>query len=127
MPALAASAIDVSDGLVADLGHIAEASRVRIVVEAARIPRSRALKALWGDGAKAIVRAATAGDDYQIAFTAAPARAAELAAAALRTKTRITRIGSVQKGLGVILLGEDGRAIPVSRAGFAHFEAVRKR
>ncbi len=76
---LASAAIDVSDGLLADLGHIAEVSGVRIVVEAERIPRSDALRALWGDGIEAIVRAATAGDDYQIAFTAPLAKETEIA------------------------------------------------
>ncbi len=78
---LASASLDVSDGLMADLGHIAEVSKVRIAVEAAAIPRSAALRALWGDGAEAIVRAVTAGDDYELAFTA-PASAREAIQAA---------------------------------------------
>ena len=67
---LASAALDVSDGLIADLGHIAEVSRVRIVVHAPRIPLSSAYVALWGQDTGARLRAATAGDDYEIAFTA---------------------------------------------------------
>ena len=51
---IASAALDVSDGLIADLGHIADVSKVRIVVEASRIPLSSALRAFWGEGSDAI-------------------------------------------------------------------------
>jgi thiamine-monophosphate kinase len=111
---LASAAIDMSDGLLADLGHLADVSGVRIVVEAERIPRSDALRALWGDTLEAIVRAATAGDDYQIAFTAPPSKVAEISNA-------VTRIGTVEQGSGIVLLDAQGGEIPVRRKGFAHF------
>jgi thiamine-monophosphate kinase len=63
---IASAAIDVSDGLLADLGHLADVSNMRIDIDAARIPRSRALRDLWGPGEPALVRAATAGDDYEM-------------------------------------------------------------
>jgi thiamine-monophosphate kinase len=113
---LASAAIDVSDGLLADLGHIADVSGVRIVVEALRIPRSDALRALWGDTLEAIVCAATAGDDYQIAFTVSPAKEAAVA-----SSVQVTRIGTVEQGSGVVLLDAQGREIVVARKGFAHF------
>jgi len=109
---IASAALDVSDGLIADLGHIAEVSGVRIVVEAARIPRSPALRALWGDGNEAILRAATAGDDYEIAFTVPPRD--EIPAG-------VSRIGVVEKGAGIVLLDAEGREIAVPRAGYRHF------
>jgi thiamine-monophosphate kinase len=114
---LASAAIDVSDGLLADLGHVADVSGVRIAVEAERIPRSDALRALWGDGIDAIVRAATAGDDYQIAFTAPLAKEAEIASVSVQ----VTRIGTVEQGSGVVLLDAQGREIAVPRKGFVHF------
>ena len=80
----ATASVDVSDGLIADLGHVSAASHVKIEIEAKAIPRSDALRAFWGDAPEAIVRAATAGDDYQIAFTADPAREAEIHAAAAK-------------------------------------------
>jgi len=116
---VAGAAIDVSDGLLADLGHIADVSRVRIAVEAARIPRSAALRALWGDTVDAIVRAATAGDDYEIAFTAA--REERVMEAAGRAGIPVIRIGRVEEGAGLVLHDAQGREIAVARAGFTHF------
>ena len=110
---LASAALDVSDGLIADLGHIAEASGVRIVVEAECIPRSPQLAALWGNGEDAIVRAATAGDDYEIAFTATVPIADPL--------TPVSCIGRVDRGAGVVLLDARGAEIAVPRPGFRHF------
>ncbi|HEY0283552.1 MAG TPA: thiamine-phosphate kinase [Rhizomicrobium sp.] len=115
---VASAALDVSDGLIADLSHIADVSRVRIVVEAGLIPRSSALRALWGDSPEAIVRAATAGDDYEIAFTASEAKAGEAAGLG---GAAVTRIGRVEEGAGVALLDSDGREIEVAHTGFTHF------
>ena len=116
---IASAALDVSDGLIADLMHIADVSSVRIIVEAARIPRSPALLALWGDTPAAIVRAATAGDDYEITFTA-PSEAGVMDAAR-RAGTSVTRIGRVERGAGVALVDGKGHEIAVPRAGFTHF------
>ncbi len=118
---LASAALDVSDGLIADLGHISEVSRVRIVVDAERIPRSPALSALWGDGPDAILRAATAGDDYEIAFTAPASVESTIAEAARASGIPVTRIGHVAEGTGVALMGADGREIAVSKPGYTHF------
>jgi thiamine-monophosphate kinase len=114
---IATAALDVSDGLVADLGHIADVSGVRIVLESERIPLSPALRRFWGSSAEAVVRAATAGDDYEIAFTA-PSVPASLAA---ESGVPVTRIGRVEAGAGVVLTDSGGREIPVPRAGFRHF------
>ncbi len=115
---LASASADVSDGLLADLGHIASASGVKIEVEAQAIPRSQALRAWWGDGTPAIIRAAIAGDDYQIAFTADPARESEIRAAA--GNIAVTRIGTVRAGQGVDLL-DQGQPVAVPRSGYRHF------
>jgi thiamine-monophosphate kinase len=116
---VASAALDVSDGLIADLSHIAEVSHVRIAVEAGRIPRSSALRALWGDTPEAIVRAATAGDDYEIAFTASSEE--KVTDAAKLGGVAVARIGRVEEGSGVALLDSNGREIAVARGGFTHF------
>ncbi len=117
---LANAAIDVSDGLLADLGHIAETSGVRIEVEASRIPLSPQLRALWGEDC--VIHATTSGDDYEIAFTVADNRQGLIEGIAkLKAATRITEIGRVVAGQGVALLDGNGREIPVPRRGFTHF------
>lgn len=104
---IASACCDVSDGLLADLGHIAEASGVRIVIEAEKVPMSPALRALWGDDA--ILRAVTAGDDYELAFTAP------------RAGSPAAQIGRVEAGAGIVLVNADGGEIALSRAGWTHF------
>jgi thiamine-monophosphate kinase len=114
----ASASVDVSDGLIADLGHLAKASGVRIELDGGRLPVPACLKAWWGRDA--IARAATAGDDYQIAFTADPAREAEIMQAASSMGMRTTRIGKVSAGEGVHLL-IDGAEVTVPAPGYRHF------
>jgi len=104
---IAHASVDVSDGLIADLGHLASASGVGIVVEGERVPLSPALKALWG--ADTMARAVAAGDDYQIAFTAPPGR-----------NGPFTCIGHVRAGEGVSL-SVDGKEVAVPQPGYRHF------
>jgi thiamine-monophosphate kinase len=115
---VASASIDVSDGLFADLGHLAAASSRKLVLDAAAIPRSAALRAFWGDDAAAIVRAVTAGDDYQIAFTAGDHDS--VAAMARAASVDVAHIGEVQAGQGVELLLE-GAPLAVHRPGYRHF------
>jgi thiamine-monophosphate kinase len=115
---VASASLDVSDGLLADLGHIADVSRVNITVAAGALPLSKPLKVLWGEDEDAALKAATAGDDYELAFTAASHGA--VMAAAASAGVAVTRIGKVSAGRGVVLLGKNGE-IPVRRAGYRHF------
>jgi thiamine-monophosphate kinase len=114
------ASIDVSDGLVADLGHVAAASGIGIVIDAASIPLSDALRAFWGADAGAIVRAATTGDDYQIAFTADRDVEAPLLFRAKALGVTLTRIGAVVAGEGVELR-LDGKVLAIPKAGYRHF------
>jgi thiamine-monophosphate kinase len=118
---LATASIDVSDGLVADLGHIADVSGVRIAVHAGQVPLSSALRGVWGTDDRAVRRAATAGDDYEIAFTCRPTNAGRVRTAALLAKTRVTEIGTVERGRGVVLLDSNDKAIKTGRRGYTHF------
>jgi thiamine-monophosphate kinase len=104
---IAHASVDISDGLIADLGHIASASGVCIAVEGERVPLSQPLRVLWGEDA--LQRAVVAGDDYQTAFTAPPG-----------LKGPFTPIGEVIAGEGVNLL-RDGRAVVLPKTGYRHF------
>lgn len=115
---IATASLDVSDGLIADLGHIAEVSGVAITLEAAKIPLSAATAALW-PGEDGILRAAASGDDYEIAFTAASEPA--VFAATAQSGVPVTRIGTVLAGSGVQVTGRDGQPLPLAKRGYVHF------
>lgn len=117
---IAAASLDVSDGLIADLGHIAATSAVRVVIEAAKVPLSQPLQALWG-GAKAVVRAATAGDDYELAFAAPVESRDSIERAATAAGVAVAEIGRCEAGQRVALVDRNGREIAVSRPGYVHF------
>lgn len=112
---IAHAAVDISDGLVADIGHIASASELHIVLEAAAIPLSDAAK---GADIKAIL---TGGDDYELAFTAAPENREKIAAIAVEAGVKLSRIGHVTGGHGVQVLAANGMPIILEKPGFTHF------
>jgi len=119
---LATAAIDVSDGLLADLGHICKLSRVGATVDLAAIPLSPiGTKHVPSDaGRNAIV---AGGDDYELCFTAHPNSRESIQDLAKMMDVLLTRIGQVKRGKGVSLLGTDGKAVKIDGRGFDHFSA----
>jgi thiamine-monophosphate kinase len=113
---LASAAMDVSDGLIADLGHMAEASSVAAVVEAAQAPLSPA-----GSRADRLDLALTGGDDYEILFTAPPGAEAAVAALAGELSIPLARIGRIEAGAGVTAVNADGAALEFTSRGWRHF------
>lgn len=109
---LATAALDVSDGLLADVGHIAQASAVAIDIEAAAVPLTAALQ--QAAGPLALEKALSGGDDYVLAFTLPAARLSELPAGC-------QVIGRVRAGRGVQVLDAQGRAQAFGRSGYQHF------
>ncbi len=116
---LASAAIDISDGLVADLRHIAEASGVGVAIEADALPLSPAARrAVEADPAR-LSRALAGGDDYEIAFTTS-AGDATVEALAQALSLPITRIGRVTREKGVMVNGAPASALVSGPGGYRH-------
>lgn len=118
--ALAHSAIDISDGLLGDLAHICERSGVGATIDYSAVPCPAELWPLR-DEARVMRAVLAGGDDYELCFTAAPARAAEIEALALTLDIALTRIGGIVEGNAVNILDAGGRPLPVEDRGFDHF------
>lgn len=112
----ATAALDISDGLLADCGHIASASQVALQIELERLPLSAPLRAFAGEQ-QARVCALSGGDDYRLAFTLPPALFDELQA----DWPEVRAIGRVLAGSGVQLLDANGQPIESPRGGYQHF------
>jgi len=112
----ATAALDISDGLLADCGHIAAASGVLLCIEQQKLPLSEALVRFVGRD-QALQYGLAGGDDYVLAFTL-PAN--ELPAL-LTAGWPVHVIGRVAAGEGVQLLAADGRAITLASQGYNHF------
>jgi thiamine-monophosphate kinase len=116
---VASACLDVSDGLLQDLGHLCDASGVGARLETARLPLPDA-RAAARAGRDPLALACGGGEDYELLFSARPDRAAAVASAAARTRTAVTHIGAVVRGGGVRLLDERGRAHTVRVRGHDH-------
>ena len=116
---VATSAIDVSDGLIGDLRHILRRSGVGAVVRVDALPRSAVMQAM----PEALQRECTlaGGDDYELVFTAPPAAADRVQAAARHAGTRVTCIGRIESLAGLRLLDAAGRNVPDTFNSFDHF------
>jgi thiamine-monophosphate kinase len=118
---VATSAIDVSDGLLGDLAHILRRSSVGATLEVDAVPRSQVL----ASQALALQRECTlaGGDDYELVFTAPPAQAPAVQAAAQRAGTAVTRIGRIEVGRALTLIDAQGQCVPHSFGSFDHFKS----
>ena len=116
---LARSAIDVSDGLAGDLGHIVERSQVAAVVEYERIPRSAVFKTV--DAALERECLLSGGDDYELVFTAPASRRDAVEALGRELGLALTRIGAIEAGEARVVV-RDARGEPLAHGGgYDHF------
>jgi thiamine-monophosphate kinase len=128
---VASAAIDVSDGLLGDLGHILQSSGVGATVQTGAAP---ALLGAWAnpasvrlacvpalDAPRATQLVFAGGDDYELVFTAPPAQRAAVQAAAQDSATPVTRIGQVDAESGLRLVDDAGHAVANTFSSFDHF------
>jgi thiamine-monophosphate kinase len=112
---------DVSDGLLADLGHICEASGVGAEIALEAVPLSSPARRLAAADAELPVRLASRGDDYELLFAVPPEASEEIGKLSAELALPITEIGRIDGGGRVRLLDAQGREIPVEAAGYRHF------
>ena len=118
---LASAMLDVSDGLLGDLGHILEQSAVGAVIDEHALPLAP-LQAACDDAGLAFRACTTGGDDYELLFTAPTARRAEIGALAERLHLPLHRIGTITPAdQGLRLRGHDGQLRPLAARGYDHF------
>lgn len=118
---LASAAIDVSDGLLADLGHICASSSLAAIIRSEKIPLSPSLIAAVGD-TQGLSLALSGGDDYELCFTAPAAAHDKVMAVAEASDVAIHVIGEIVEGSGVNCVDGSGKTFITDGAGYRHFE-----
>jgi len=116
---IAGAAMDVSDGLVQDLGHLCRAGGLAATIETAAVPLSEPARAA---GSGWLATCLTGGDDYELLLAIPPAREAALIDAAADAGMSVTRIGRFHAGEPVVaVLGGDGSPMTLPTGGWSHF------
>lgn len=118
---LARAAMDVSDGLVQDIGHLARAAGCAAVIDAAAVPLSAPVRAALAADATQLTRILGGGDDYELIFAADPADAPAIRDAADAARTSVARIGRFLDGEGVRVLDGQGAEMSLPSRGWSHF------
>jgi thiamine-monophosphate kinase len=119
---IATSAIDISDGLLGDLGHILERSQVGAKLEFPALPTLPVVRDYLHEAvARDCVLAG--GDDYELCFTAPAGQREAVTSAAQSVGVPITRIGRITAEPGLAVIGSDGQPLPIERTGYDHFAA----
>lgn len=123
---IANAAVDVSDGLLADLRHLCGASELAAVIEVSRVPLSSAARAVLATHSWHSTTVLTGGDDYEILFTAPPEAVNDLAELSRTLDVPITAIGrmrslSTGKESQITVLDDSGECLILDRFGWTHF------
>jgi thiamine-monophosphate kinase len=116
---LASACMDVSDGLVGDLGHICARSRVRAVIGADRVPLSDPARRAIERDPSLLKLAISGGDDYELLFTAPAAQGDAIAELAKETGVPLTEIGHIEAGEGVEVV-QAGRTLTLENTSYRH-------
>lgn len=125
---VAHSAIDISDGLLADLGHILTSTNVAAVIELDCIPCTSRLKNKLCQGEEIIRQLAidcllSGGDDYELCFTASKNKRVVIEQLEQQIGVKLSRIGKIVAGEGLIILNNDGNPLIFNKKGYDHFPA----
>lgn len=118
---IAHACIDLSDGLLADLGHVCRASGCAAEIAIADLPASTTLRSAFDDSGRRGTLQACEGDDYELCFTAPASARDAVERIAQATATPFTRIGRIVEGGGVRALDAAGREWRPERPGYEHF------
>ena len=116
---IAHAAVDISDGLIGDLGHILKLSQVGATLDVDALPAGEVL----ATQPTALRRAYTAagGDDYELCFTAPASSRQAILAAAGSVATPVTRVGRIEADSGLRLVDAGGAALDLKLSSFDHF------
>ena len=117
---IATACVDVSDGLLADLGHVCARSHVAAHLDVDALPASAALREAFGE-ADRIALQASGGDDYELCFTAQADAGADIGAVSAQLGLRFTRIGRIVAGEGVHPVDAKSQPWSSPRRGYDHF------
>ena len=118
---LASAMIDVSDGLVGDLGHLCAGAGLAARIQASAVPSSAATRNILKRAEYMISAVLGGGDDYELLFTARPSMADRIGDAARAAGSMVTGIGAMEVGQGVHVYDDSGKEMAVARAGYSHF------
>lgn len=117
----ASACIDISDGLIADLGHLARSSACGAVIECSRVPIAPGLVELLG-AKRGLELALTGGDDYELCFTVPQDHESDLARVVENSGLSLTQIGRMVDGEELQVVDESGHTIEFDNAGYRHFK-----
>ncbi len=117
---IATACIDVSDGLVQDLGHLCRASRAGAILRLPDLPLSRAYRAAARQLPDPWEAALAGGEDYELCVAVPPSDVPTALAAGRRVGTPLTVVGRIVSGRGVRVLDDRGRPHPLRRGGYDH-------
>lgn len=116
---IATACVDVSDGLLGDLGHLIERSKAGATLEWARVPRSAILRRHAPD--LQLRCALSGGDDYELAFAAPASMRSAVEAAAQNARTPVTRVGAITEARDLIVLDDAGKPMDTPFKAYDHF------
>lgn len=118
---LASAGLDISDGLISDLGHLCRASAVAAVVEAGAVPLSPAAARQVTVDQELLTSLITGGDDYELVFTVPPVKVSAIERLGQQLDLRLSKIGRIIEGEGVQIIDDAGHEVEVKRRGYIHF------